>query len=272
MHGSKKCEQQLRRTEGDDNSSFHTTNKSDELECIISIKGVTNRLMFLRSNRTRTRPSSQRILRTLQLKAGTSTTIVMRIPTTSSLVLRERARAASAIAAAIYDAGGSRFEDCWTPSSGLLVERHTSSSSSSHAVASESTRRNRMDLFILVRILLQYLERVDPGTLTLAREVSFSHVVVSSECKTVPSPRSATPSPRVAHTPRTSHNIISHPLSDRSSRIADASTTRPSPSTLHSPTPYANVCESPSARRTGRPLGVYIGDWRSTNAGRGWRM
>lgn len=80
------------------------------------------------------------------------------------------------------------------------------------------------------------------------------------------------PSPRVAHTPRTSHYIISRTTNARSSRIADASTARPIPSSLHSPTPYANVCETPSARRTGRPLGVYIGDWRSTNAGGGWRM
>jgi hypothetical protein len=214
-------------------------------------------------------PPTQRILRR---KTGTSTTIIMRMPTTSSLVLRERARAASAIAAANNDAGGSRFEDCWTPSSELLVEPHASSSSSPHDVASKTRRHNRVNLFILVRILLQYLEKVDPATSTFAREVSFSHNAVSSECKTVPSPRAAAPSPCVAHTPRTSHNIISHTLNNRSSRIADASTTFRSPSSLHSPTPYTNVCEKPSARRTGRSLGVYRGDWRSTNAGREWRM
>jgi hypothetical protein len=31
----------------------------------------------------------------------------------------------------------------------------------------------RMNLFVLVRILFQYLERVDPSTLTLAKEVSL---------------------------------------------------------------------------------------------------
>jgi hypothetical protein len=31
----------------------------------------------------------------------------------------------------------------------------------------------RMNLFLLVRILFQYLERVDPSTLTLAKEVSL---------------------------------------------------------------------------------------------------
>lgn len=153
-------------------------------------------------------PPTQRILLP---KTGTSTTIIMRMPTTSSLVLRERARAASAIAAANNDAGGSRFEDCWTPSSGLLVDRHTSSSSSFHDVASETRRRNRVNLFILVRILLQYLDKVDPATSTLAREVSFSYVVVSSVCKTVPSPRATAPEPsRCPYSPHITLHHITH--------------------------------------------------------------
>lgn len=114
--------------------------------------------------------------------------------------------------------------------------------------AARSTRSQaaRVNLFVLIRILFQYLDRVDQTALQLAKEVSSCPL-----------------SPSLLSTPCFYHLITTCLLrSVRRSKIASGSTIRMSPSMKPSPTRYATECDMPWA--------MIIGGRRGDSRGLCW--